>query len=1532
MVYVDRAVMDSKAVEKEEVVTEEKTGAYKKRVPGFYPPGKKTANVGMSPTEINQLKQEAETLKKDPNYANNKKSINRVKEIEDIINSNKGKVSPKAAELAEALAYDPKSEEFSGTPSQAGIVDPLSKPYGKQIDEARDKKQITEEEHKALSDFLEQKKIEYYNNKAKSKEQKETEKLRNEASKLIDDAIKSEDTPPENIEALQDESAQAAAEVAIADTKKQGKKKKTNSKSATRRRGATVGFTEALLTRLANAFPKYITGIDTTQAGFQAAARATGRSMNSAAILYNGVVYLNDRVANENTALEEFAHIYLLVMKANNLPLYNRGLKLIQSNGTEYIDEVINDPGYAYIHSNQSFDELTEKEKEEVSFEALSKMIADRGETVLEESRKSVITSFLKNLWRNLTRLIMGWGTRKLDLVRDDIDSYTNVIARELLSNRPISTVSPEMLKSIMNNDTDLKPVPLSRSSVMNFKSNWVGIGKRLFAANKGLGDQFSNRLTAPTRKIKAIEKQVQFVVNELNKAIKDYNKATKKQTGTAADLVQLKQDIDQALKDTDFRTDFFNNDALADQFLKPSILKMRGIVDAMSKELADSGLFGEALVASINANNDVYLHTSYYIFSKASEQARQNWLSYFSDQDQEEILQWIYDGGYTKAVGVDYQINPTTGKITISFKNSFGINSEEKTFNTTDEVKQYIKDNVKTVIGSVPANIDAYTFNAMNGSIDLGAAMNIDNTQLKYEENRAALVSAIEEMVKNDEKGKLKEFLSLNQQIVSSPEASITKKKQQQMNETKKKFLMEIRDPAFNFANTVAKQAGLLYKSQLEQEIIDSGFLAFKYNPASQSEEGKGNWRKVTNPNSNLYNYYIPTEIYDTIFGSGVINDRNNGVFKFVYSGSAITKMALTIYSIGANSANYVSGWFQLAKTGGLPLNLLRAGHNASLMAVGQQMDTKANAASWIFNLTSNTIRHIVTIRQKSSRIANMNLPLSAFHQAKYGTDDFSALKPKEQAQVLSDELVEMGIINSGVEAEALRNLSEYAFNNVDIPENILAQEMSKLSKFRRTTKKVGRATSRAMGKIVEAAADTYSFSDSVFKAMMYLNHKEFNMSTYGEEMRRNGMTAEQIDAAIKQKTAEQVRKQMPTYDRSPEFLRFLSRFPIIGPFVQFDFQNKVNDKNILIDAARMMTTDAARMMKNGMAKEASMVFMKGAYKASMAITSQFLSYALYSLISSSFGWDDDDDEAFRKTQPSYRQYNTLIHLDSNKTGKHTYVDINRVLPQALYLKYYRALKEDGVGAFVSEFFDPYIKQDVFVGSVLQTFQGINKYGVYDKYLAELPISEKLQYILNERLLPSTSVGQVEKVVRAIQGEESSEGIPGNAANEVMNMFTGIKLRTEVPKNNFARRITYQDIKEIETQKSQLNKAIKERDKRIEQMERGVEAATAEDVQSYNDAVQQEYNKFNEFMTNKMNELYELADSYRKLGYTDDELYNVMVEEGTPQYFADAILNRTTIEFDEFTGERIQYKAPKSMFEGGFEGGFESGFEGGFE
>ena len=988
----------------------------------------------------------------------------------------------------------------------------------------------------------------------------------------------------------------------------------------------------------------------------------------------------------------------------------------------------------------------------------------------------------------------------------------------------------------------------------------------------------------------------------------------------------EIKLNVDKALKDPEFRANLFASDTEAREILKPTVMKMRDMVDSLSKQLVDSGNFGDALVASINANNDVYLHTSYFIFSKAADTNKENWIDYYSESDKQEIFDWIYEGAFSKAVSMNYNIDSATGKVKISFNNSFGERTtDDVVLNDLNALNEYLKTNVKTVVGHIPASIAGLSITGNEGVLDLGNAMNIDSTGLKYAASEEALSSAVNEFVGSPDRTKLTDFLNLQQQIVTSTEASIKKKKQKKMDEAKKKLLMEIKDPAYNFANTISKQASLLYKSDLEKQILDAGYFAFDSNPDSASQnkvrlgQSLSNYRQVTNPNSNLYGKYIPTEMFDMLYGTDMLAVKQNGIWKFAAAMSAYTKMALTIFSPAANAANYVSGWFQLLKTGGLTLNLLNTGHRTATAAVNQQMDTPANITSAATNTLATAVRGVATAYSKifgDSALEGRNVELTENQKAEFGVTTYDQLNSKQKAQILSQELVEQGIINTGLEAETLKVLSEFAFDNVEIPEDAIANQLSKFGKVRRGAKTAGRKAAKVRNKTVQSFANAYQYTDSMFKAMMYLDHKDFNMKTYGAELKLNGLTDQEIEQEIRNKTAIQVRMQMPTYDRSPEFLRLFSRFPILGPFVQFDFQNKVNDKNIIMDGAKMMFVDAKRMAEKGLNKEASQVFMKGAYKTGMAVGSQFLTAVLYGFLASMYGWDDDDDEAMRRTQPNYRRYNGLIHIDSNKTGIHEYIDVNRVMPQALYYKYWRAFKEDGAGEAVKQFFEPYLNEDVFTGALFDTFSGINKYGQQDETLANKGPIEKLEYMFSERLLPSTIYGQYMKIIDAMNGEESAEGIPADVQNELLNLFTGVKVRSVRLDKTFGQRIGYSDYKELKLMSADLKAAIKARDKRIEQAGRGVEAATPEDIKKLTDEATEEYLTYKENFDAKMEELYNLADSYRKLGFDDATLYQAMIKYKTPQYLAKAILYRIPVNFNEVTGERIDYGKGKGAMD----------------
>ena len=143
---------------------------------------------------------------------------------------------------------------------------------------------------------------------------------------------------------------------------------------------------------------------------------------------------------------------------------------------------------------------------------------------------------------------------------------------------------------------------------------------------------------------------------------------------------------------------------------------------------------------------------------------------------------------------------------------------------------------------------------------------------------------------------------------------------------------------------------------------------------------------------------------------------------------------------------------------------------------------------------------------------------------------------------------------------------------------------------------------------------------------------------------------------------------------------------------------------------------------------------------KFSAFSSSMFLSYAAYKVISAILGGftGDDDDKFIRSLLPEYREYSPLIHMDSDASGKHRYIDIGRLDPQSLYLKYWRAFSEqdsasEGMKEMLLEITKPYYSEDIFYGNVLATVIGAkDKYGKSNPEIEEMNRIERFKYVLD--------------------------------------------------------------------------------------------------------------------------------------------------------------------------------------------------------
>lgn len=144
-------------------------------------------------------------------------------------------------------------------------------------------------------------------------------------------------------------------------------------------------------------------GIVTDQAGFEAALREKGGAQAEKLIVdgltygfvdpASGTVYLNPAFFGTkvglNTPIHEFGHLGIIACRKINRPLYDRGIDLIKQ--TKYWQEVTEHPDYKNDNPVKNAEE------------ALTRLIADRGEKLAAETPKGVlaeIKQWLVEFWK----------------------------------------------------------------------------------------------------------------------------------------------------------------------------------------------------------------------------------------------------------------------------------------------------------------------------------------------------------------------------------------------------------------------------------------------------------------------------------------------------------------------------------------------------------------------------------------------------------------------------------------------------------------------------------------------------------------------------------------------------------------------------------------------------------------------------------------------------------------------------------------------------------------------------------------------------------------------------------------------------------------------------------------------------------------------------------------------------------------------------------------------------------------------------
>lgn len=1167
---------------------------------------------------------------------------------------------------------------------------------------------------------------------------------------------------------------------------KKGRKKKF---LASRRRGDSSSFTSEILNKLGKAFENI--DIHTDETAFIAAAREEGMTGDieslPAALIKDGEVFLNPNKANVNTAFEEYAHVYLAVMKNKNRNLYDMGLSLVRKEGQEYIREVEEDPNYDYLKGKP----------DDIAFEALSKMIADRGEKIAQSESKATVVSFLKDVWNFIASIFRGGRpTAKIRAEKDTLESYINKVAKDLYRGSSISSINPESLDKILqseNQEVRIREGEIKvNKAAFDSQTKFASKVREILHVNRGIGKSFSQMSDFVKGKIRTLQNRGKKTINELNKNLEEYYKS--KGIKENIDKVMVLRQVDRALKEPEYREEWLSEDQLAKDLLSPSIEKMREMVDSTSKELVDSGTLSDGIEATITGKLDLYLNTSYAYYN---DNYQGKWMDQFSENDKERILEAYRPKDSKAAKEVTYTINEN-GKVTVRYTNGFGENITREYDSMNDfkadlaQTKRYnpVSRKASKINFKVPELSDLK--NKKHKIENLGMGLDVSNIGYFSGSDQQMIDMLNAEREREMEKRRTgQDIETTNLESLSAIKAL---KNKRNLSEIDRLFLGEIQDPVVNFMNTVNKQSDLLFKRNFEQSLIDSGYLASKFKKGDLNT-------KINKPGSLLNGYYVSPEMHAFLTNKR-IGDVNNNYLKAITIPSGITKAMATIFSPTSNAANFASGVMQVYMTGNNPFGGALSDMSTAIRALQKAQKLKDKGAVYEAQAVFlSTIPQIVkglsfTIKGGRGKFKKGISELTSDQKQFYGVESYDQLSTQDKAQVLLEELMEYGAIGDGINSEIIRDLLGAS----------LEGEITK-TESENILKKIGNLTKGAYKTSFDNAADIYQFSDSMYKAIVYMQEKAKRYESYGEIMRKEGKSSEEIETEMRKMASMVVKEQMPSYDRSPMFIKMISRFPLLGPFVQFDYQSKVNGFNVLKDSVKLLQ-DSMDARKKGYSKEANKMMFHSLVKFSAFSSSMFVSYGVYKLVSAILGGftDDDDDKFIRSLLAEYREYNPLIHMDSNTSGKHRYIDIGRLDPQSLYLKYWRAFSEadstsEGVKDMLLEITKPYYSEDIFYGNIFGTFFGYqDKYGKYDPNIRRMNGFQRLGYILDNNIASSTIVGQFR---RAYDGFEkgNEEGLW-----EMANILIGMKRRDLDYEKEVLSKIKFDLMNEILDRDSDLN------------------------------------------------------------------------------------------------------------------------------
>jgi hypothetical protein len=358
-------------------------------------------------------------------------------------------------------------------------------------------------------------------------------------------------------------------------------------------------------------------------------------------------------------------------------------------------------------------------------------------------------------------------------------------------------------------------------------------------------------------------------------------------------------------------------------------------------------------------------------------------------------------------------------------------------------------------------------------------------------------------------------------------------------------------------------------------------------------------------------------------------------------------------------------------------------------------------------------------------------------------------------------NKYIEKGIIKQSAGIGEIRDMFKEA--NFD---DALAERMSNrnLNKFDKAKRKA------LQGK--KFLEDLYQAEDDFFKIIAYENEKiRYTDALFGKDY--NELT-EKEQKEIDDFVVDIVKNTYPTYDRVPEIVQFIRRFPLVGNFVSFQAESYRTMYNSVAIARKEITSDNPKIRKIGASRIAGAMLYESIKDGILTFTGIAAGTGASSILAL-FRTDEEEekDQDIRKFVAGWAKNSDLILLQADD-GKIKYIDFSSSDPHGGMRKVINAaIREDNqIDAFIAgsiEFISPFADEEILFKLSNELYNNKSTYGG-DIYNPEENFQDKSRDILSH-IYKGFEPGSLTSIKRAVKAYNEDD-----LGNEAIAQLLGLR------------------------------------------------------------------------------------------------------------------------------------------------------------